>query len=65
MIIGMGIRTNSGQLDIDVGHKADGCSTQNNGIGKGHHAHAGGHSYVLNIIGGMGHEIAGFDFDEI
>ena len=53
------------QLDIDIGHKADGCRTQNNSIGQGHHAHACGHSYVLNIVGGVGHQIAGFGFNEI
>ena len=47
------------QFQIDVGHETDGCGPQDERIIEGHQTHSHCHAYLLDVVGGVGHQIAG------
>ena len=48
----------AGQGGVDVDHEADGGRTHDHGVVQGHQAHAGGHADLLDVVRGVGHEVA-------
>ena len=50
---------------MDICHESNGGGAHYDGIGQRHHAHPDTHADMLNVIGGMSHEIARFDMIKI
>ena len=61
---GHGNQHKGGEPKIDPGHETDGRSPQNDRIVDGHQPHPGGHPDLLNVIGGMRHQVTGSGFIE-
>jgi hypothetical protein len=49
----------AGQGRVDVGHEPNGGGAHDHGVVQGHQPHAGGHADLLNVVGGVGHQISG------
>ena len=56
---GHGDEDDGGEEGVDIGHESDGGGAHDQGVVQSHQSHAGRHADLLDVVGGVRHEVAG------